>query len=81
MNWNTFISGMVKLCQTPDKSSSLFVPEANLINTSLSLLLINPSVFPVTLRTFSFHQFELWRFYKYICKKYTKYNAKFIVLK
>lgn len=59
MNWNTFISGMVKLCQTPDKSSSLFVPDANLINTSLSLLLINPSVFPVTFRTFSFHQFEL----------------------
>lgn len=60
MNYNTFISGMVKLCQTPDLSSLLFVPEANLINTSLFFwLLINPSVFPLTLRTFSFHQFEL----------------------
>lgn len=55
----TFISGMVKLYQTPELSSALSVIDPNLIYTSLSLLLIIPSVFPVTLRIFCFHQVEL----------------------
>lgn len=59
-NVHTLISGMVKLSHTPDKSNAFFVSLVpNLINTSLSLTLISPSVFPVTLRTFSSHQVEL----------------------
>lgn len=57
---HTLISGMVKLFHTPDKSSAVSVVLVpNLINTSLSLILISPSVFPVTLRTFFSHQVEL----------------------
>lgn len=55
----TLISGMVKLYQTPELSSALSVIDPNLIYTSLSLLFITPSVFPVTLRIFCFHQVEL----------------------
>lgn len=59
-NAHTLISGMVKLFHTPDKSSAVFVVLVpNLINTSRSLTLMSPSVFPVTLRTFSSHQVEL----------------------
>lgn len=59
-NAHTLISGMVKLFHTPEKSTAVFVVLVpNLINTSLSLTLISPSVFPVTLRTFSSHQVEL----------------------
>lgn len=60
VNVHTFISGIEKLFHTPDKSSAISVSLIpNLINTSLSFILMSPSVFPVTLRTFFSHQVEL----------------------
>lgn len=56
---HTLISGIEKLYQTPDISSAPSRRDPNLICTSLSFMFINPSVFPVTFRTFSSHQVEL----------------------
>lgn len=56
---HTWILGIEKLYQTPDISSAPSRRDPNLIYISLSFMFINPSVFPVTFRTFSSHQVEL----------------------